>query len=67
MKTNVGTSDKIARIVIAGLMSVLYFTGIASGVWGYVALGVGAIMVLTAAVGTCPLYMLVGVNTCKTK
>jgi hypothetical protein len=67
MKTNVGSVDKIVRFLIAVLMSVLYFTGTVSGVLGYVALAVGAIMLLTAVVGTCPLYMLFGINTCKVK
>jgi hypothetical protein len=67
MKTNVGTTDKAIRIFIALIMSVLYITGTVQGALGYLALAIGGIMILTAAVGTCPLYMLFGISTCKTK
>jgi len=67
MKTNVGGIDKIVRILIAVVAAVLYFTGTVSGVLGYVALAVGAIMLLTAVVGSCPIYSLIGMNTCSVK
>jgi hypothetical protein len=67
MKTNVGKTDKIIRIVIAILFGVLYFTGTVSGTVGLVLLVLGGVFVLTAGLGFCPLYTLFGMNTCKSK
>jgi hypothetical protein len=58
MKTNVGTTDKAVRILIALIVSVLFITGTVKGALGYLALAVGGLMIFTSAVGTCPLYSL---------
>lgn len=67
MKKNMGSADKIIRIVLAIVFSVLYFTGTVSGILGYVLLGLGAIFVLTSFISFCPLYAPFGITTCKTK
>lgn len=68
MKKNVGTIDRVVRAV-AGL--VLIGLGLASigtmGVWGYVGIVVGVVLVATAAISFCPIWMVLGVNTCETK
>ncbi len=64
MKTNVGMFDRLVRLVIAAAAFWLFFTGERPD-WEYAALTVGIIMALTAVMGFCPLYRLVGVNTCK--
>ncbi len=59
---NVGGVDRALRIVLGiGLLS-LAFTGPQTA-WGYL----GFIPLLTGAVGTCPLYSLLGFNTCPTR
>ncbi len=65
MSANVGTPDRIVRIIVAvlAILGAIKTAGILSVILWIVA----AIMVLTAIVGFCPLYRLVGVNTCKTK
>jgi hypothetical protein len=61
MKANVGTVDKVVRI-IAGLAIIGW--GVAAGNW----LGaIGIIPLATALLGFCPAYSLIGVNTCGTK
>ena len=59
MKKNVGTADKIARlilgVVIIGLG--LYF----KSWWGVI----GIIPLITGLIGYCGLYSLFGINTCK--
>ena len=64
MNTNVGTIDRILRFV-AGLaliaLALGYIPGFAPQVWGWI----GIIPLLTAVFGTCPLYSMIGVNTCK--
>jgi len=67
MKVNVGSTDKIIRLLLAAVFAVLFFTGMVSGVLGYVLLALGAIFVLTSLIGFCPIYALVGLNTCPAK
>lgn len=67
MKKNIGTADKGIRILIAVIAALLYFGNVISGIYGYVALAVGIVMLLTALVNFCPLYALLGVRSCKVK
>ena len=64
MKKNLGSVDRGIRILIAAILLVLYFSGIVTGTLGMVGLAVSAIFVVTSMVGFCPLYSLIGVNTC---
>ncbi len=65
MSTNESNVDRIVRGLIA---VVALIAGIAAGGGlGIVLYVVAAIMAVTAAVGFCPIYKLVGINTCKTK
>jgi hypothetical protein len=66
MKQNVGMFDRLVRLVIAAGAFWLFFTG-ERPVWEYGVLAVGVIMALTALAGSCPLYSLIGVRTCKPK
>lgn len=60
MKKNVGTADRTIRVVLGlGLLS-LAFVGPQTA-WGYI----GLIPLLTAGMSYCPLYSLVGMNTCS--
>jgi hypothetical protein len=61
-KTNVGGIDRIARIVIGLVLLSLVFVGPQS-LWGLV----GLVPLLTGLMGTCPLYTLIGLNTCPAK
>jgi hypothetical protein len=65
MKKNMGTADRIIRVLIAAVIAVLYLTGIITGTVGVVLLAVGVIFVLTALLGICPLYLLFGIRTNK--
>ena len=62
MKLNVGGIDRILRIVIGLVLIALAATGTV-GVWGWI----GIVPLLTGAVGFCPLYPLIGLNTCPMK
>ena len=62
MKANVGGIDRILRIVAGLVLIALTLTG-AIGVWGWL----GVVLVGTAAIGFCPLYPLLGINTCPAK
>ena len=67
MKKNMGGLDRIIRLVIAAVIGYLYYNGTIEGTLGYVLLAVAAIFVLTSLISSCPLYSLVGLNTCKVK
>lgn len=62
MKLNVGGIDRIARI-IAGLALIgLTLAGVI-GAWGWI----GIVPLLTGAFQFCPLYPILGMNTCPMK
>jgi hypothetical protein len=67
MKKNMGSADKIVRVILALVFAALYFTGTVTGVIGYVLLALGGVFVLTSFVSFCPLYAPFGLSTCKTK
>ena len=67
MKKNMGSMDRIIRVILAILFAVLYFTNIVSGTAGIILLVLGGVFLLTSMISFCPLYAPFGLNTCKTK
>lgn len=64
MNRNVGTPDRIIRVVLAAVAVVAaILVGLPSAL-GIVLLVVAAVLVGTAAVGFCPAYRVFGVSTC---
>jgi uncharacterized membrane protein len=63
---NMGQTDRVIRLVVGAALLLLAFTTVA-GAWAWVAGIVGAVLLATAAMGSCPPYALLGINTCKTK
>lgn len=63
MKANMGTLDKVMRILIAIAIGVLYFTNIISGIWAIVLLAIAGIFILTSFISFCPLYWPFGIST----
>jgi len=66
MKSNMGTLDKVARLLVAAAIGTLYYTNVISGTLAIVLLSIGAIFTLTSFIGFCPLYFPFGIST-KTK
>jgi len=62
-----GGVDRIIRLVVAAVIVLLYAQGIIAGTIAYVLFAVAAIFALTSFVSFCPLYRVVGLNTCKVK
>ncbi len=62
MKTNVGSIDRILRIVLGLALIALTLTG-TIGVWGWI----GVVPIATAAMGFCPLYTVLGFSSCPMK
>jgi hypothetical protein len=67
MKKNMGSADRMIRVIIAAIIVVLYFTNVISGTLGIILLVFAAVFVLTSFVSFCPLYAPFGINTCSTK
>ncbi len=65
MTKNMGSTDRIIRLIVAAVAAVLYFTDTLTGTLGIVALVVAAIFTLTSVISFCPLYAIAGVSTCK--
>jgi hypothetical protein len=61
MKTNVGKTDKSIRIILGIIIAAagIYYQSL----WGLAAI----VPFATAFTGFCPLYSIMGINTCKTK
>ncbi|MGB4080389.1 MAG: DUF2892 domain-containing protein [Bacteroidia bacterium] len=67
MKKNMGSTDRIIRLSTATLIAVLYVTNVIEGTLA-MALGVVAVIfAATSFVNFCPLYSMLGINTCQTK
>ena len=62
MKSNVGGIDRILRVVVGLVLIALTLTG-TIGAWGWI----GVVPLLTAALGFCPLYTVLGFSTCPMK
>jgi uncharacterized MAPEG superfamily protein len=65
MKKNMGSADRLIRIAIAITFAALYFTGTITGVLGIVLIVLAIVFIVTSLVSFCPLYTLIGINTCK--
>lgn len=67
MMTNMGKIDRGARLLIAAALLIAAFatTLLGSGLLFWIAVAVAVIFTVTALVGMCPLYRIVGLKTCK--
>ena len=67
MKKNMGSVDRIVRVVLAAVLAILFFTKVVTGTIGIVLLALAAIFLLTSVVSFCPLYAPFGISTCPVK
>ena len=67
MKANMGTTDRMIRVILAIVFAALYFTGTVTGTWGMVLVVLGGVFLATSVIRFCPLYTLMGLNTCGNK
>jgi len=61
-KNNVGGIDRVLRVIVGLVLVAMALTG-TIGVWGWI----GVVPLLTGALGTCPLYTVLGLSTCPMK
>ncbi len=64
MKKNMGSMDRIIRLVLAAVFVILFVTNVVSGTLGYVLLVFAGVFALTSLISFCPLYPIFGINTC---
>ena len=62
---NMGTIDRIVRIIMAVIIAMLYFAGTIYGAVAIVQLILAGIFILTRLVSTCHLYLPIGIKTYK--
>jgi len=67
MKANMGSLDKAIRIVLAIVFAMLFITKTVESTVGMVLLVLGGVFLFTSIVSFCPLYTILGINTCKKK
>lgn len=59
---NAGTVDRALRAIVGLVLIALALTG-TIGAWGWI----GVVPLVTAALGWCPAYTLLGIKTCPTQ
>ena len=65
---NVGKIDRVARFILGILLIVVPFisgAAVFGGAMTWVSVIIGAVLIATAGMKFCPLYRILGVNTCK--
>lgn len=60
MKVNVGSTDRLIRVVVGVALIAAAFMGYI-GMWGYI----GIVPILTGTLRFCPAYMPFGISTCR--
>ena len=63
---NMGTVDRLLRIVVGIALIAAFFMTPATGGWHYAYL-IGIVPLLTGLLSSCPLYSILGINTCGVK
>ena len=64
MSSNVGTVDRLLRIVVGlALIAFALFSAAPYAVWGWI----GVVPLVTGLIGNCPVYSLLGISTCPVK
>ena len=67
MKSNLGNTDRIIRILAAVAIIILYFAKVISGITGIILLVLAVVFVLSGFFSFCPLYSHLGISTRKRK
>ena len=65
MKKNMGSGDRIIRVLVAIAVGALYYFNVIDGLLAIILLAIALVFLLTGLVSFCPLYRLMGIRTCK--
>ena len=63
MNKNVGSFDRIFRVVVAIVLAILYYKNIVAGVPGIILMVLSVVFLITGLIGTCPIYLGLGWST----
>lgn len=64
MNANVGKLDRVLRAVIGAVLVLLYLNSVVAGALGIAFLIIGGALILTALIRFCPIYQILGLNSC---
>ena len=67
LSLNVGSFDQILRLILGIVLIALAYFEILSGTAAMIAYIAAAIIIVTGLIKFCPLYAILGINSCKTK
>jgi hypothetical protein len=67
MTPNMGSTDRIVRLLLAAVLAYLFVNETVTGTWSYVVLAGAAILTVTSLIRFCPLYLPFGIRTCSKK
>ena len=63
MEKNIGSKDKLIRVLIGAVIVTMYSQKIVEGGMGYIALGIAFSILITALLRKSPLYSMIGFST----
>ncbi|MDA0178633.1 hypothetical protein C7H62_1762 [Mesoflavibacter sp. HG96] len=67
MNKNMGALDKSLRVLTAIIIAILYFLNVIEGTIAYILMVIAIIFLITSFINFCPIYSLIGINTCRKK
>ena len=67
MKANVGSVDKLIRLMLAIVLILLFYFEVLTDSLGIIALIAALVLTVTSLFNFCPLYAIFKINTCKVK
>ncbi len=67
MKANIGSTDKLIRLLLAIVLILLFYFEILTDTFGIIALIAALVLTVTSLINFCPLYTFLKINTTKTK
>ena len=63
MNKNVGSFDRIFRVLVAIVFAILYYKNIVAGIPGIILMVLSVVFLITGLIGTCPIYLGLGWST----
>lgn len=67
MKRNVGNTDRFVRIIFGIIFLLLFLSNVIDSGVKWAVLGVSVILIVTSFATFCPLYAVLGKNTCEVR
>jgi membrane-bound ClpP family serine protease len=67
MKANIGSIDKLVRLLLAIVLILLFYFEVLTGSWGIIGLIGALVLTVTSLINFCPLYAMFKMNTAKSK